>query len=134
MTRLDHVNITVDNIDKSVEWYGALFGFEKVEYGLTQFGKKWAIIACNDSMIAMSEYERRPANQNEEFNFHRTNHFGLRIDDAVEWRQKIKDLKLKVQYGGEIEYPHSRSWYMLDPSGHEIEVSWSNGEPLKFPK
>ena len=133
MTRLDHVNITVNSIENSVEWYGRLFGFATVESGLTQLGQKWAILACDDSMIAMTEYDRRPADQNDDRTFHRSYHFGLRVNDAKEWREKVKNLKLRLFYGGEIEYPHSRSWYVHDPSGHEIEVSWSNGNALQFP-
>jgi lactoylglutathione lyase len=134
MTRLDHVNLTVTNLDESIGWYEELFGFEKVEEGLSQQGKRWAIIACNDSMIVMSEYaERESAEMNEDQFTHRIYHFGLRIEDEVAWRHKVKSRNLKLYYGGEIEYPHSRSWYVHDPSGHEIEVSWSHGKPLKFP-
>ncbi len=131
--RLDHVNITVNQLDESIRWYGKLFGFEKVEGGITEQGKRWAIVACNDSMIAMTEYEeKQPANQK----FHSTQrifHFGIRVVNADDWRTKVKQNDLKLYYGGEIEYPNSRSWYVHDPSGHEIEVSCSDGKPLRFP-
>lgn len=85
-------------------------------------------------MIAMTEYEdKMKADERNEHSSHRIFHFGLRIEDADEWREKVKSRNLKLYYGGEIEYPNWRSWYVHDPSGHEIEVSWSQGTPLRFP-
>ena len=131
--RLDHVNMTVNNIDESIHWYQKIFGFEKVEGGLTPQGHPWAIIAIQDSMISMSEYQRIAADENKDTSAHRVYHFGFRIDDADQWRNKIRQHGLKLYYDGEIKYPHSRSWYVHDPSGHEIEVSCTDGGPLKFP-
>jgi lactoylglutathione lyase len=134
--RLDHVNITVKNIDESIEWYGKLFGFERMEGGINQYGRKWAILAVNDSMIAMTEFPKmQSADQDESRGIHKIFHFGLRIDDQMAWRNKVRDFNIQLNYGGEeITYPNSTSWYVYDPSGHEIEVSYSGGEPLRFPK
>lgn len=133
MSRLDHVNITVTDLNQSIAWYEDLFGFRKVQEGRTMLGSKFAILSSADSAIAMSEYpESKRADQNEERDIHRIYHFGIRIEDADQWRQKVKSRGLKLYYGGEVEYPNSRSWYVHDPSGHEIEVSWAGGEPLKF--
>lgn len=131
--RLDHVNITVNHLDQSIRWYQEIFGFEKVEAGVTEQGRKWAIVACNDSMIAMTEYpDKQPANQKLQAE-QRIFHFGIRIENANEWRAKVRAHNLKLNRGGEIEYPFSLSWYIRDPSGHEIEVSCSDGNPLRFP-
>lgn len=117
--------------EESIEWYSKLFGFEKVEGGVTQYGNRWAIIAHGDSMIAMSEYpQKKSAELNDDRSAHRIFHFGLRIENDEEWREKVRQFGLQLYYGGEIEYPHSRSWYVHDPSGHEIEVSYSGGRPL----
>lgn len=132
--RIDHVNITVANLDESVAWYSKIFGFKKVEGGRTAFGKKWAIVALNDSMIAMSERKNLKAADQDDESAHKIYHFGLRIDDAEAWRAKINECGLRVYYGGEVEYPHSRSWYVHDPSGHEIEVSWTGAESMRFPE
>jgi lactoylglutathione lyase len=134
--RLDHVNITVKSIDESIDWYGKLFGFEKVEGGINQFGRPWAILANNDSMIAMTEFPKmKSADQDQSRGIHKIFHFGIRIDDQSAWRRKVQDLNIQLNYGGaEISYPHSTSWYVYDPSGHEIEVSYSGGQALQFPK
>ena len=55
-------------------------------------------------------------------------------EDAEKWRKQVSEDKIKILYGdGEVDYPHSASWYVSDPSGHEIEVSWADGKPLTFP-
>ena len=132
--KLDHVHITVRNIDESIEWYNKLFGFQKVEGGTSEQGKKWAIVAFQDSMIAMSEYPTRASGDQITDSNHAIYHFGLRVPDANEWRNKVKTHNLKLYRGGEVEYPHSRSWYVHDPSGHQIEISWNNGEAMRFPE
>jgi len=132
--RLDHINISVKNLDKSINWYQTIFGFQKVEEGVNHIGAKWAILAFNDSMIAMSEYTHRkdPIIYNVNAENHAIFHFGIRIDNIEDWRSKVKLHNLKLYYGGEVKYPFSVSWYIHDPTGHEIEVSYSEGKPLRF--
>lgn len=129
MTRLDHINFTVGNLEESIQWYRDLFGFEKVESGIYPEGARWAILALNDSMIAISEYPKLSRAARQE-GFQQVFHFGLRIDNQREWTRKMKHYNVDLDHIA--QYPHSTSWYIRDPSGHEIEVSYSNGEPMKF--
>ena len=132
--RLDHVNLTVPDLNESIEWYKKIFGFELVESGISPRGLKWGIIAHNDSMLCMTEYgHKRPAHKNEDDSTHRIFHFGIRVSDLDEWQQTVKENQLKLYYGGVIEYPSSKSWYIHDPSGHEIEVSYTAQERIQFP-
>lgn len=132
--KLDHVNLTVSDINESIDWYSRVFGFELVESGLNRDSRPWAIVAHNDSMICMTEFRgRRSAAAQNENGFHQFYHFGLRISDEQEWSEKVKRFGIKVKYGGAYEYPHSKSWYVSDPNGHEIEVSYAGGVALKFP-
>jgi catechol 2,3-dioxygenase-like lactoylglutathione lyase family enzyme len=133
LARLDHINLTVNCLEESIWWYQKLFGFEKVEHGVNASGSLWAIIARDDSMIAMTEYPKlKPANQKQEGLSHKIFHFGIRVSSAEVWKEKVRNYNLRLYYGGEVEYPYSTSWYIRDPSGHEIEVSCSDGLPLKF--
>lgn len=132
--KLDHVNMTVGNMNESIDWYGRVFGFELVERGVNQSGRPWAIVAHDDSMICMTEYrERKSAAQQGDQGFHQFYHFGIRVSDEREWQEKVDRFKLKVKYGGVCEYPRSKSWYVADPNGHEIEVSYAGAQPLQFP-
>jgi catechol-2,3-dioxygenase len=92
------------------------------------------IVAFNDSMICMTEYgDRVAADKVEDRSVHQIYHFGIRVSDMAAWQQTIQDNELKLYYGGQIEYPSSKSWYVHDPSGHEIEVSYTAQERLQFP-
>src|SRR5262249_32392119 len=95
---------------------------------------KWAIVAMNDSMICMTEYAGRVlADHHDDESFHQIDHFGIRVSDVDQWLQIVNEHKLRVYYGGVVEYPYSRSWYVQDPSGHAIEVSYTDQERLQFP-
>jgi catechol 2,3-dioxygenase-like lactoylglutathione lyase family enzyme len=136
---LDHINLTVSNLNETIDWYGKLFGFERVEGG-TREGIRWAIIRSGDALLCM--YERADLGHPEEGVYsdeslsidrsHRINHFGLRIVDRDSLEKAILKNKVSVKYGAAIRYPFSWSWYICDPTGHEIEVAlWDNDE-IKF--
>ena len=132
--KLDHINLTVADLKNSVEWYGKVFGFELVESGATPEGIKWGIVAFNESMICMTEYAgRTAADKDEDKSIHQIYHFGIRVSDLEQWKQTVQDYQLKLYYGGEIKYPASTSWYVHDPSGHEIEVSYTAQGRMQFP-
>jgi catechol 2,3-dioxygenase-like lactoylglutathione lyase family enzyme len=88
--RLDHINLTVANLNDSIEWYRRIFGFELVESGVSHLGIHWGIVAFDDNMICMSEHPKRKhseIDQNELF--HQIYHFGIRVSDEMEWRQTV---------------------------------------------
>lgn len=131
--KLDHINLTVTNIRESMEWYKKAFGFEFLEGNLQHPDEPWAIVGKDDSMICMYEDRKlKPASEVGEGEFHRIYHFGLRISDKSKWDENVRENGIRVLYGGVHQYPNSLSWYVVDPSGHEIEVSYSEGEALKF--
>ncbi len=132
--KLDHINLTVQDMQESIEWYSKIFGFKFVESGIGTRNQPWAIVALNDTMIVMSEYkDRTKADQESETNIHKICHFGLRISESTTWEKTILENKLQLYYGGVVNYPFSRSWYIHDPTGHEIEISHTDGPELRFP-
>ncbi len=80
------------------------------------------------------DQKRESADKFEDESTHQIYHFGIRVSDLEQWRKTVEENSVKVHYGGEIEYPFSKSWYIHDPSGHEIEVSYAKGKNLQFPK
>lgn len=134
--KLDHINLTVSDLEKSIQWYQNIFDMDVVEKGFSAENKPWAIVARNDSMICMTEYAERGASidwqQKTSHEFQHIYHFGFRTPDKEIWEAKIKKYDLQLYYGGINEYPHSLSWYVKDPSGHTIEVSYTKDKMLKF--
>ena len=130
--KIDHINLTVENLEQSIEWYSNTFGFEMKEKGIGVRGQAWVIVGKDDSMIAMNEYKLLSAETNLQSEFHKINHFGIRISKEKAWEKKINEYQIKVYYGGVVQHPFSKSWYIKDPSGHEIEVSFSENKVLQF--
>jgi len=118
--QLDHLNLEVDNLDQSIDWYGRVFGFQVVESGRTH--RRFAILRAGDAMLCLYQGKTEKGSG--------LNHFAFRITDRHAWEEKMRSLNISVSYGdGEIRYPHSSSWYVKDPSGYEIEVvAWDNDE------
>lgn len=131
--KMDHVNLTVENLKKSREWYQSVFEMTLLEEGKTWDDRSWAIMGKDDTMICMTEKKDQASPTDwRESPAHQIFHFGIRVDNEDVWRQIVEKMQLKLYYGGINEYPHSRSWYVKDPTGHTIEVSYSGGQPLRF--
>ena len=128
ISRLDHVNFTVNNLEETVSWYNKVFNYSVVENGTNKDGSKWGILKSGDSMLAV--YEEPARKINSKCDCHKFYHFGIQIQDEKEWEEIIKANSVKVT--AKVDYPHSRSWYIEDPTGHEIEVSLWNNDTIQF--
>jgi catechol 2,3-dioxygenase-like lactoylglutathione lyase family enzyme len=131
---LDHINMTVDDVDASADWYRRVFGFERVEGGLYD-GEPWAILRAGDALLCIYQAKGRKVPGDAELERHRHHgmaHFGLRITDRAAFERILEREQVKVTYG-EYRYPHSTSWYVLDPSGYEIEVACWDDDRVRFP-
>jgi hypothetical protein len=96
-----------------------------MEEGKDSNGRPYAIVGWNDTMLCIYEEYKKRSDELLNSDYHEVSHFGFRIKDKKKWENKLKDLNLELYYGGEIKYPRSISWYVRDPSGHEIEVSYT---------
>ena len=131
---LDHLNMTVANLNESIDWYRNIFGFEIVEEGVRN-GTPWAIVKSGEALLCMYEdASRQPPQQflKRGGDSHTIYHFGLRITDRQAWLEKIETYNLELEYGGEVDYPHSKSWYVFDPTGFGIEVALWNQDEIRF--
>lgn len=129
MVQLDHINMTVRDLRESIQWYNKVFNFKPVETGTSSTGAPYAIIKNGESMLCIYESPDLKV-PSESDGVHRTYHFGLRITDATQWESIMK--KEQVNLHHTWEYPHSFSWYIFDPSGHEIEVVLWNNNQIQF--
>ena len=57
MVSLDHINMSVINLDESLQFYNETFGFENVEQG-TYKGTPYAIVKNGESMLCMYELKK----------------------------------------------------------------------------
>ena len=123
-TSIDHVNMKVKNLEKTVEFYKSLFGFEvkqKENPNKTDVPSK---IIGNDA-IKLCLYEVPEMSPEGGIA-----HFGFNIANFDEIIEKCKELEIQILYGGEIDWEKSKSVYIVDPSGYELELGKVSGGGL----
>ncbi len=113
---IDHVNMKVKNLEQSVEFYKNLFGFEvKQEENPNKTDVPSKIIG-NDS-IKLCLYEVPDMSPEGGIA-----HFGFNVANFDEITGKCKEFDVEILYGGPIDWEKSKSVYIVDPSGYEIEL------------
>ncbi len=126
---LDHLNLTVHDLEETQRWYRAVFGFDRVESGV-HLGRPWAILRAGEALLCVYEHPERSAPG--EGPAHTVNHFSLRLHDPADFLARVAAEGVGVRYGGAVEWPHSTSWYVADPSGYEIEVVHWRDDRIRF--
>jgi len=123
-TSIDHVNMKVKNLDQSVEFYKNLFGFEiKQEENPNKIDAPSKIIGNKSIKLCMYEVpEMSPEGG--------IAHFGFNISNFDEVIAKCDELGVQVLYGGIVDWGKSKSVYIVDPSGYEIELGEISGGGL----
>ena len=122
---MDHVNMNVLNLEQSVKFYKNLFGFEirKEDNSPNKLDAASKIIG-NDS-IKLCLYEDPQMSPTGGIA-----HFGFHIENFDQIIEKCKEHNVEVLYNGPIEFEKSRSIYIKDPNGYDIELSEISGGGL----
>lgn len=130
LIKIDHLNISVNNLDQTVKFYHELFGLDIEEEGLAMDQvTPYKIIGRNDFHLCLYE---KPSLKKEDILQSPVDHFGFRIDDPEDFKSRCKKMGIAFNYGGEIHHSVSSSWYVNDPSGYEIEVSFTRDGKIGF--
>ena len=118
---IDHLNLTVRNLEETCKFWNELMGFETLEEIPEQQGR---IIGISNALFALYEDPKFETYQKKGLN-----HFSFQIENFDEAEQKCKDMNLKIGYGGILDWSKSRSLYIYDPNGYEVEFSevWGGG-------
>ncbi len=123
-TSIDHVNMKVKDLEKSVEFYKNLFGFEiKQEENPNKIDAPSKIIGNDTIKLCMYEIPDMSPEGG-------IAHFGFNIANFNEIITKCKELGVDVLYGGIVDWDKSKSVYIVDPSGYEIELGEISGGGL----
>jgi lactoylglutathione lyase len=121
-TGIDHVNLQVRDLDETTGFYATLLGFEILEDMPEHNGR---IIGNERAKLAVYE--------NRNFVHDRDNsafaHVSFHIENFDDVIGRCRELGIPVKYGGAVQWPHSRSIYIDDPNGYEVELSesWGGG-------
>ena len=119
---IDHINLSVSDLDRSIHFYDQVFGLQiREDRRLDE--RPYAIVGrAGTGFLALHESSGPAAVRG------RINHWGFVVDDFDGLGERLAALGVEVLYrrdGGDgvIEYPRSRSVYIADPDGNEIELT-----------
>ena len=129
---LEHVAISVSDLDRTVAWYGETFGFTEVgRSDKPDLGARVALLRLGDHLIEVfAPYEPLPLPEGESrlrSSLQRlgTKHMALVVDDVVAAYEQLKvrgvDLETEVVAGRTSKY-----FFCRDPDGILIEVIQRN--------
>ena len=118
--RIEHVNITVRDAERSARLMQDLFGWHVRWHGPTSAGGRTVHVGSDRHYLALHT-GRDVAYTDEDFaKGQPLNHVGVEVDDldAVEARV----VKAGLKPFGHDDYDPGRRFYFLDPDGIEYEV------------
>jgi catechol 2,3-dioxygenase-like lactoylglutathione lyase family enzyme len=118
---IDHINLQVNDLNVSIAFWKALFGFEVLEAIPDENG---AIIGNKSALLAL--YQNNTLDNVEKRGF---SHVCFHVPDFDQAIQLCNELDIPIRYGGVINWPDSKSLYISDPNGYEIELTsvWGGG-------
>ena len=116
---IDHIAITVSNLEESISWYQEVLGLER------QYEDEWEgppiMLCAGSTCVALfsAEYKEPPKNDT---NSIKMLHIAFKLDQ-INFIQAQKDLKgLNISYRI-AEHENCHSIYFDDPDGHKIELT-----------
>ena len=123
-TSIDHVNMKVKDLTQSIKFYKNLFGFEiKQEENTNKLDVPSKIIGNDTIKLCLYEvHDMSPEGG--------IAHFGFNIANFNQVIEKCKELGVEILYGGIVDWEKSKSIYIVDPSGYELELGEISGGGL----
>jgi catechol 2,3-dioxygenase-like lactoylglutathione lyase family enzyme len=123
---LEHVNMSVADLDKTIAFYESLLGLKVRWRGTAASGLRAAHIGderCYLALFEIGERERTEA----DYDQLGLNHFGFVVDDLEDAKRKLA--ALHVEPTMEADYEPGRRLYFLDPNGVEVELVQYKSQP-----
>jgi len=116
---LEHVNLTVSNVERSMTFYQQIFGFQVRWRGKFASGAEGAHIGDDRQYIALMEAEV-PGRAEQRMDIVGLNHYGFVVDDIDSIKHRLKEMG--VEPHSEQTYDPGKHLYFMDPDGIEIEL------------
>ena len=116
---LEHVNLTVSNMERSAAFYCDLLDLQVRWKGTTSDGTPAAHVGDNRFYLALfqaKEAGRAPS----DYTVVGLNHFGYVVDSLDSVKRKLATLGVEPHM--EHDYEPGKRLYFLDPDGIEVEL------------
>jgi catechol 2,3-dioxygenase-like lactoylglutathione lyase family enzyme len=118
---LEHVNMTVSDLDRSIDFYRRLLGLA-VRWRRAGDADRTAAAHVGDDRhyIAMFQASAPEPRCPTDYESPGLNHFGFVVDDLDQARRRLAELGVTPH--GEADYHPGRRLYFFDPDGIEVEL------------
>lgn len=121
MTRLEHVNVTVSDPDKTATLLCRLFDWSVRWAGPGMTTGRTVHVGGTDSYVALFSYGEAAASREESYRTRAgLNHVAVVVDDIVATEARVRDAGLTPE--NHADYEPGRRFYFREPDGIEIEV------------
>jgi lactoylglutathione lyase len=112
-TLIDHINLDVRNFEETQKFYSEVFGFILLA---DQPNRRCRIIGNDNIKLCMYEIPTMEIGPG-------INHIGFHVANFDDIERKCRELNIHILYDGIKVWEKSRSFYIEDPNGYEIELS-----------
>lgn len=116
---IDHINMRVKNFEDSKRFYKKFFNMEVLEEDISEMTNNKFIVLGIPGVISLCLYEKEEISFKEQL----VGHFGINVEDFDKAVELLQAEKVELLYGGVLNWKNSKSVYISDPSGHEIELT-----------
>jgi catechol 2,3-dioxygenase-like lactoylglutathione lyase family enzyme len=117
---LDHVALSVRDVERSARWYADVFGFKR------QHEEMWdgvpIFVGNSDAAIALFPVRDKAGSRSHDRAAVRTLHFAFRADRENFLRAQDELKKRAIAFDFQ-NHEISHSIYFRDPDGHQIEIT-----------
>lgn len=121
---LEHMNMTVADVERSAAFYGRLLGLRVRWRGTTEDGMP--AVHVGDDRCYLALFQGQGHADWPDYGAVGLNHFGFVVDDLDAARNRLEALGATVHH--EADYEPGRRLYFRDPDGIEVElVEYASG-------
>jgi catechol 2,3-dioxygenase-like lactoylglutathione lyase family enzyme len=117
--KLEHVNLTVADLDRSVAFYRHLLDWDVRWEGQSLHGRA-AHVGDDDTYLALFEVPDRTRGTGAAYDHVGFNHVGFVVDDLDDARDRLRVAGAEIT--SEMDYDPGVHVYFLDPDGYEVEL------------
>lgn len=127
---LEHVNLSVSDLERSIAFYNELFGFEVRWRGFTSDGQPAAHVGDQRCYLALFQASA-PGHLQHDYEHVGFNHFGFVVESLENVRERLSRMQITPHLEG--DYEPGRRLYFHDPDGVEIELVEYESSPATRP-
>jgi len=117
--RLEHVNLTVSDLDRSIAFYSDLLDLTVRWKGDLDGSRRAAHVGDDNAYLALFQAADQGVVR-ESYTTPGYNHIGFVVDDLEDAAVRLKTLG--AEFGEIQDYEPGRRLYCFDPDGHEVEL------------